>query len=74
MDGWTKGLTGWKKLHFTTTTTSFTYSNVFTLRIPLKEEIGSDRRPPKQGEDRVILWIIVLSREKFLPRPFTYVV
>jgi hypothetical protein len=27
MEGWTEGLTGWKKLHFIMTTTSFTYIN-----------------------------------------------
>jgi hypothetical protein len=28
MEGWTEGLTGWKKLHFITTMTSFTLINI----------------------------------------------
>jgi hypothetical protein len=36
MEGWTKGLTRWKKLHFITTTTSFTYINwVMAYETPL---------------------------------------
>jgi hypothetical protein len=34
--------------------------NVFTLRIPLREGTGGERRAQRQGEDRVILQIALL--------------